>query len=148
MAQGRSTETITMIKWIRTSRLSIKELSLSGNTQTWSGANASRGMQGGVLGQVQNGGRVLFQQVDCPPYTSMAQSQSWWKLSSAGHKRLRSRPAHWWNSSASTCSTRKLPQVVPLWRSNSKQIGSFAGARHQPPGPPFRTGLATIDCRL
>ena len=29
MAQGRSTEIITMIKWIRTSRLSIKELSLS-----------------------------------------------------------------------------------------------------------------------
>jgi len=29
MAQGRSTENITMIKWIRTSRLSIKELSLS-----------------------------------------------------------------------------------------------------------------------
>ena len=28
MAQGRSTEIITMIKWIRTSRLSIKELSL------------------------------------------------------------------------------------------------------------------------
>ena len=31
MAQGRSTEIITMIKWIRTSRLSIKELSLSFN---------------------------------------------------------------------------------------------------------------------
>ena len=30
MAQGRSTEIITMIKWIRTRRLSIKELSLSG----------------------------------------------------------------------------------------------------------------------
>ena len=29
MAQGRSTEIITVIKWIRTSRLSIKELSLS-----------------------------------------------------------------------------------------------------------------------
>ena len=28
MAQGRSTEIITMITWIRTSRLSIKELSL------------------------------------------------------------------------------------------------------------------------
>ena len=28
MAQGRSTEIITMIKWIRTSKLSIKELSL------------------------------------------------------------------------------------------------------------------------
>ena len=28
MAQGRSTEIITMFKWIRTSRLSIKELSL------------------------------------------------------------------------------------------------------------------------
>jgi hypothetical protein len=29
MAQGRSTEIITMIKWIQTSRLLIKELSLS-----------------------------------------------------------------------------------------------------------------------
>ena len=36
MAQGRSTEIITMIKWIRTSRLSIKELSLS----------AGQGLQG------------------------------------------------------------------------------------------------------
>ena len=37
MAQGRSTEIITMIKWIRTSRLSIKELSLyraCGRSQT------------------------------------------------------------------------------------------------------------------
>ena len=33
MAQGRSTEIITMIKWIRTSRLSIKN-SLSGSHHT------------------------------------------------------------------------------------------------------------------
>ena len=37
MAHGRSTEIITMIKWIRTSRLSIKELSLS---LYWEGQSA------------------------------------------------------------------------------------------------------------
>ena len=35
MAQGRSTEIITMIKWIQTSKLSIKELSLSLRATAW-----------------------------------------------------------------------------------------------------------------
>ena len=47
MAQGRSTKVVSMIKWIRTSRLSRKNsLSLSGAPRAWGGggdANPGRG---------------------------------------------------------------------------------------------------------
>ena len=73
MAQGRSTAIITMIKWIRTSRLSIKELSLSlCDPETSAGQpvlqiyRIGTSIQGYLAHKKLQGGRALFLMSEVP----------------------------------------------------------------------------------
>ena len=65
MAQGRSTEIITMIKWIRTSRLSIKELSLLSGTRELLALDSGNRAYGGT--PTPDMGRGLYSTYDVGP---------------------------------------------------------------------------------